>query len=413
MVLILLWLVFTTAGVAFAETGDAQTAADSKVATAAKSAAVVKAAEKTSVKATTSGSFALTTLKTGSDSEFEQMTVNQFAFNSGATLNTNYKGMSNAVTIPAKGTVMIYMAGYAYDAAGTSQVDGNYMYYGLFYDAACTNPVDSSTSYGLVDSTGVEDYTVFTVPAAGTYYIGVYTSIYSSSAGQIYAGALAALYMNGADRTLTNKTWTVVGQKNSQTNYLKFKASKSGYVRINTSGLSGTITLMNSGKSKSYSEAISFSDTYRDEVVFGVKKGTTYYLKVKANSNYDGGYRIKYANGSISEKSGKTKSKAVTIKKGSTKKGYIYAGSSQADWYKFKLTSSKKVTITVKGGTNDRLKIAVYKGSKRIAGTPQTFWSDDESLKLTSNGKFSKGTYYIKVYRGNSKSSGYYTLKWK
>ena len=37
----------------------------------------------------------------------------------------------------------------------------------------------------------------------------------------------------------------------------------------------------------------------------------------------------------------------------------------------------------------------------------------DASRTLESAGKWSKGTYYIKIQRANSKSSGWYSLKWK
>lgn len=145
--------------------------------------------------------------------------------------------------------------------------------------------------------------------------------------------------------------------------------------------------------------------------IYGVKKGNTYYIKVRSNYNYDGLYQLKVTNYKISENSGSKKSKAVTIKKGYTKKGTITAGSSQSDWYKFKLTSKKKVKITIKGGTNDKLKFIVYKGSKKVSTS--TFYNSTKSITLNSVGKWSKGTYYIKAYRGTSKSSGWYSLKWQ
>ena len=134
-------------------------------------------------------------------------------------------------------------------------------------------------------------------------------------------------------------------------------------------------------------------------------------MKVRALYNASGMYQLKVTNTGISEKSGTTKSKAVTIKKGSTKKGTITAGSSQADWYKFKLTSKKSVIMTIKGATNDQLKIAVYDGKKIVKTS--TIYNNTKSITLTSVGKWSKGTYHIKVYRGNSKSSGWYSLKWQ
>ena len=67
--------------------------------------------------------------------------------------------------------------------------------------------------------------------------------------------------------------------------------------------------------------------------------------------------------------------------------------------------------MTIKGGTNDRLKIVVYDGSKTIKTS--TFWNSTKSISLKSVGKWTKGTYYVKVYRGNKTSSGWYSLCWK
>lgn len=56
----------------------------------------------------------------------------------------------------------------------------------------------------------------------------------------------------------------------------------------------------------------------------------------------------------------------------------------------------------IKAATNDRLKIEVYSGRKKVKTS--TFYSSTESLTLRSAGKWKKGTYHIRVYRGNSRS---------
>ena len=84
-------------------------------------------------------------------------------------------------------------------------------------------------------------------------------------------------------------------------------------------------------------------------------------IRARAGYSRGGGYRTKAANYKISEKSG-SRSKAVNIKHDSTVKGTVIAGESRSDWYKFKLSGKKSVSLTVKGATNDRLKIEVYSG---------------------------------------------------
>ena len=110
---------------------------------------------------------------------------------------------------------------------------------------------------------------------------------------------------------------------------------------------------------------------------------------------------------------GKKKSKAVTLKRKKTKKGMIQAGAGKKDatnWYKLKLTKKRKVTIDVTSNSNDAFKISIYKGGRRI-GTKTVY--NRASGPIYSIGKWPKGTYYVKVQRKNTKSSGWYTLKWR
>ena len=97
--------------------------------------------------------------------------------------------------------------------------------------------------------------------------------------------------------------------------------------------------------------------------------------------------------------------------KGSTYKGLIIAGSKTADYYKFKLSSSNKIRIYLKGSATDKFKATVYNGSKTV-GT-YTFSGNGFDGYIYSVGKWPAGTYYVKVQRADTKSSGYYTIKWK
>ncbi|WP_415929149.1 hypothetical protein [Zhenpiania hominis] len=242
------------------------------------------------------------------------------------------------------------------------------------------------------------------VPSAGTYYLALEPT---SAVGTIVVGGT---HINGADRTLTNNNWSAVGVEKAQTRYFKVRATSAGYITVQANNLSGNVTLMNSSKKKALSNAVSARDYSPTKVTFGVKKGT-YYIKAKNNDTNDGIYQIKYTNKRIKEKSGKKKSRAVLLKKKRTKKGTIVAGEKRTDWYKFRVTKRKTVRITMKGATNDELKVAVYKGGRNIGRG--TLYESRGGVKLKSLGKLSKGTYYIKVYRGNKKSSGWYSLSWR
>ena len=340
-------------------------------------------------------------MTTGTEPSFnDQVGVVTYGAGGGCNaVNGAYGGVSRKITVPAKGTVNMAVN-------GTCSIGSGDIYYGVFMDQNMTQPVNDS-SYNVISAgSGKAEGDAFSVPAGGTYYVGVYSDI---SSGQDYTVVSLAAYASGADRTLSGGQWSAVGQKEEQTNLFRFKASSTGYIRVDTTDVdddsSVSVTLLSSRK------ALSSTADSASKPVYGVKKGVTYYIRARAGYSRGGGYRLKVTNHKISEKSGSSRSKAVNIKRDSTVKGTVIAGESRSDWYKFKLSGKKSVSLTVKGATNDRLKIEVYSGRKKVKTS--TFYSSTESLTLRSAGKWKKGTYHIKVYRGNSRSSGWYSLKWR
>ncbi len=401
--MLILTLVFTSASVAFAdssETGAGEMKAKvSSVQTedAVQAPQLEMKSEKVEVveKAATtkaSGSFSLVTVKTGNES----IPAPTITYGINDTLSGNYKGYSQKVPISAKGTIIM-------EAQAISNGTYGGVEFGLYRDAALNTRVDST---GYASANGSKDTQIIRVPAGGTYYLGVKSSILQSSSSQAYAVAVACRYFSGTNRTIYNKKQIAVGQRDAQTNYFRFKAVRNGYLKVQSSEGYDKVTLCNS-KKKALSNAVStnYSPT------FGVKKGKIYYVKVAAGYNLDGAYALKVTNSTISEKSGKKKSRAVLLKKKRTKKGTIVAGEKRTDWYKIRVPKRKSVRITMKGATNDELKIAIYKGNRRVGRSTLGYYS--KSITLRSVGKLSKGTYYIKVYRGTKKSSGWYSLRWK
>lgn len=298
------------------------------------------------------------------------------------------------VILPSKGVL----------AVKASYVSGRYSF-GVFKDPNLDNSVSSS----IYDRPGAISESVrsatkyFSIPQAGTYYVGVYSNDQNAKVNVQYG------FYDGSDRAVGNKQTIIVGQRDAQTNYFSFKAPYTGYLRVQGDTTVGNHKVVLCDASK---RALSGASYLGNVPTYGVAKGKTYYIRVDARFNSNGIYALKAINSKISEKSGKTKKKAVTIKKKKTKKGIIESGknSKQADWYKFKLTSKKKVKINVTTGSNESLKIILYKGGKRIITKTVRGNSTGD---ITSVGKWPKGTYYIKVQRGTSTSSGYYTLKWK
>lgn len=277
--------------------------------------------------------------------------------------------------------------------------------FGVYTDATLDTRVSTSSydSPGYVSAATGSATKCFSIPRAGTYYVGVYTTNSETTCNY------NALFYDGSDRALSNGQAIAVGQRDAQVNYFAFRATSTGYLMAQGDEIARhyKVALCNSAK------APLSGDTYLGNApTYGVKAGVTYYIRVTSRFNNKGTYTFRATNTKISGKFGKTKKKAATIKKKKTMKGFIEAGSAgkKAKWYKFKMGGKKKVNLSVVTGSNDVLKITIYRGGKKI--TSRNVYGNATGT-IRSVGKWPKGTYYIKVQRGNSKSSGYYTLKWK
>ena len=241
----------------------------------------------------------------------------------------------------------------------------------------------------------------------GTYYIrtkGCVTDVSSLR--------YTAYKLGSSPYVLTNKKTLKVSTASGAYQYLKYKATATGYISVST-GVNDSLyaALCNSSRKALTKDQWIYGagNSRLNHMVYGVKKGQTYYVRIKSSDNP---VSVKVTQTTVKEKSGSSKKKAVSVKAKKTAKGTIQAGSSAADWYKFKLTKAKKVTMKVKGSSNDTLKLTVYASSGRQVGATSISGNGVSSV-LSSYGKMSKGTYYVKVQRSTKTASGYYSFSWK
>lgn len=245
---------------------------------------------------------------------------------------------------------------------------------------------------------------------AGTYYIRTCGASGASNIRYTHYAVGKSPY------TVSDKqTFYVYPAGGSSYVYIKYTAKVTGYITLSKMDqYESNVTLCNSKRKALSSEGwMNGKISSTKKLVYGVRKNATYYFRISSSSNeHKQIFRLTAVK--VKENSGAKKSKAVTLKSGKTVKGTIQAGSSAADWYKFKVTKKKKVAIKIKGSSNDKLRITVYnsRGKKLIAGTCM---QNNYSIVVNwfKGPKLAKGTYYIKVSRDNTKSSGYYSLKWK
>ncbi|MEA4922330.1 MAG: hypothetical protein VB031_03065 [Eubacteriaceae bacterium] len=307
--------------------------------------------------------------KTETKSDAGQMTQEKSAVKTGVKAN---------VSVAANGPGVIYVVG----TAGTS-VSSNIPGYTTVY----------------INSSGFKTVPVAT---AGTYTVNNVTS---------------AIFMSSVNRTIASGGTYYVGNMDNAANIMTFKADKTGYVAVSAAPYGGYVSLYAGSKALSGKDYLSNGVTssaskWMNAVCYGVKKGKTYSFRMSPSYLPVYWYAITYQSKAIKEKSGSKKSKAKTIKRKKNRYGAIAAGSGTKDWYKIK-TSKKKLTIRATAGTNDRIKVKLYHKRGRTSVSRTLTLSRAYGYTYTAKGNAVKGTWYAKVERANSKSSGAYKLYWK
>jgi len=272
----------------------------------------------------------------------------------------------------------------------------------IYADIECTNEINySSYNYKAI------------IPESGTYYIKFLVKDYSDVVLADYKMIFKSQFFTGNDKTLKNKEWVCTGNLDSEKPiYFEVVVPKAGSLTINTeTEYSNKITLLNSSK-KAISDEIS---NYKGKVCFAVKEGT-YYIKILADSSDI--MRIESTISTITDYSGSTKAKAKALKAGKTYTGYLSATDKKGtvDWYKITLTKSQKVEMVFTGSASGEIKLEFY--GSNISGSITQYISsvDDDSsfsAETWSSSKLPKGTYYIKVSKEDTNTSGFYKLQLK
>lgn len=418
-------LVFTSASVAFAdEGGQKNTVAKNENLKANLSTQIedealgslkstVSEKQFSSKAAAATGNLKVLSMVTGDEIENQDVVdkyMNIIEYDDTCTIGADHVGFVSSAKYLNKGFVDFCVSAVNLDdSLAAGQVS-----FGIYKDKALTQPV-ATAAVAPADENAYEK--LFNITRSGYYYFGIKSSNTDPAVSQYYGILALAVYGNGGDRTVTSgkkiSVWKSVS--GTQTNYFKFKAGYTGYLTVG-SDEKVQITLCNSKKAAASNAVTNLykstaGSTY-PSVTFGVKKGYTYNVKVSVSSknlkqySY---YKLLVTNKAITEKSGTKKSRAATIKRGYLKKGTITAGSSQSDWYKFKLTGKKTVKVTMQGDTNKKMYMTIYKGNSKIRTS--SFYYKNSGISYTRT--LSKGTYYIKISRADKYSSGWYSLKWR
>ncbi len=329
---------------------------------------------------------------------FEAAKTTIITYKSTDYVDGSYAGTIVPLVVSAPGTIQVSVN------AVTLQKD---TYIELFTDAACTNRVDSMSFY--LGTTSKTEY--MSVSYAGTYYLR-FESGSSTYNPPNYTNSFSlgvAEFSNTVKTIKSGQTMRFWSDDSSDYRLFKYVATSTGMLTVTgNADNSSYVTLLDSSKKViSESRSLYSSSSYTGR--FAVKKGKTYYLKIYSYC-YSTPSAFKVSQKKITEKSGSKKKKAKTVKAKKTIKGTLINGTGEIDWYKFKVTKKKKVTITFKSYTDDFTYMEVFNSKGRSIG----YCSNCQQVKkLQSVGKLSKGTYYIKIYKYNKIKGSVYDLKWK
>lgn len=282
------------------------------------------------------------------------------------------------------------------------------------------------TSYGLnVGSTDKNVGAVYT-PADETRYVIINNK---QSDNVVSVGVRGKVFTTGS-RNLSQGTskWTIVSGRdkdgNSSSTWFKVKPDRTGVMTVSLkeygySGSTGTVRLYSSGK-KALSNDVNYNSS-SNTVYFGVKKGTTYYLKVtncSGSTSYNYRYGIKYGMTKYTDRALGSKSDAKLLKRKADATSTLFTASTSTstDWYKFNVSSKRatRIAFNTKGIKSGDLTITIYKGSTKI-GTdtiPASYNGQTYDITYgTTWGKANSGTYYVKVVK-SSRASGKYTIRY-
>lgn len=290
----------------------------------------------------------------------------------------------------------------------------------LFEDENCTLSCGSSL---FLFSDRTSNTGSFAVSTGGTYYLKAILNRQEDN--EEVSFSLTSLCLSSEDRKLEERVFSCTfddsADENLDTCYT-IRVKQAGVLAI------GVVPLSVEQEGNFY---LSLYDEYGNEInsnyalqrdseisnllsitgaagVFAVTKGT-YQVRASSIENY----AIAYDFIAVKETSGTSKKKAVKLKAGKTAKGIIEETSSieKCDWYKIVLPKKSKFVLQLSSITNSNLEFQIVDSKGNIVdGSVAELQTT--GYKISTKGKWKKGTYYLSV-RKTGIGSGFYSIKLK
>jgi len=346
------------------------------------------------------GQIKAVTMKTGK----EDVTKNAYTGKLLAEGDDGYvRGSVVKVTTDCSGLLRFHYQGNNSDSVSIS----------VYTDEALTDCI----AYTSVDASS-DVVTTFgmAIPKAGTYY----TTIQTFEEYDIDYTIAADIYSADDDVLTSGKSKTVTLLSSNDSNYYTITLKSAGTVNVYTTYANGKDCYIDVDiyqKVKGKMKLVSKGSSLASGTVAGLAKGT-YYIKLSNGS--DSYYALKYKFTAITDKSGTAKSKAASLKMGTATKGLILTTDKKgkADWYKITLTKDQAVELILTGDVSGDISLTFYDSDNSLFGKlyVNEYTTEDSGVPYVSTSKsqkLPKGTYYLKVTKDGSSTSGSYSVKMK
>lgn len=272
-------------------------------------------------------------------------------------------------------------------------------------------------AYLYLPATKGETFWLFVEPGEGNKELvtmDIRARVFTTLSRTVKQGAKNWATVSGINKAgNVNTTWFKV--KPTTTGVMSFTLKEFG---MDVSD--GNVRLYNADK-KALSNTVLYHSTEKGyKAYFGVKKNTTYYVKVTNCGGADTSYYKYGVKFSVTERTDRalgSKDKAKTLKRKADATNTLFVASTKksTDWYKFKVSEKRETVIKVDASAikSGSLYIYVYKGDKEIGNTTLDAYSTGQYTITygTTKGKADPGTYYVKVVKG-TRASGKYSIRY-
>lgn len=216
------------------------------------------------------------------------------------------------------------------------------------------------------------------------------------------------------EENLDAESWVykVPAETNGETVYHRISIKKAGYITVEGAAFSEDaqksldIEFTDANQRDLESKTLKKSNGYT--TYFGVKKGTYY---IAASPADDESYQLRYFFNAVTDKSGSSKSRAVTLKNGKTRRGLFLASESvgSRDWFKIVLNKKQKFSYQVDCRTGNKIKVKIIPKKKGVSISKNLQTTKTGGYIFNTTNQAPKGTYYIRVSKASG-SSGYYSI---